>query len=327
MQNKLAFVFSGGFSKGAAHLAIAKAFIEKGYEPDLYVGTSVGAVAAVLLAFCKDTDEAIELYKSFAKNHIWPQMLAVDVFSKGGIFTAEILVRDMARHVGIEDVTFDDLRKPVYITASDINTGRQIVFGPRGKMKVIDALEAAISLPMIFKPKKMLIDNKIHALCDGGMVENCPITAAAKIPGVKKILAVDLGCLADGDTDYSNKNIADVFLRYVDLVSSYPQLKASLKDEIFKKKNISLRILNPGLANIKPFDIKAAPEVIDRTSEFAEIILSRFDNEKHFFGKWKRTPKIGKDIRALKVGMEGCLSRASKASRGMNGWEIVDKGV
>ena len=46
MKNKLAMVFSGGFSKGAAHLAIAKAFIQKGIEPDLYVGTSVGAVAA-----------------------------------------------------------------------------------------------------------------------------------------------------------------------------------------------------------------------------------------------------------------------------------------
>ncbi|MFA5097857.1 MAG: patatin-like phospholipase family protein [Candidatus Margulisiibacteriota bacterium] len=312
---KLAFVFSGGFSKGAAHLAIAKVFIEKGFEPDIYVGTSVGAVAAVLLAFCKDADEAIELYKSFVKKYIWPQMLAVDVFSKGGIFTAEILARDMARHAGIEDATFDDLKKPVYITASDINTGRQIVFGPRGKMKLIDALEAAISLPMIFKPKKLLINNKVHALCDGGMVENCPITAAAKIPGVKRILAVDLGCLADGDIDYSNKNIADVFLRYVDLVSSYPQLKASLNDEIFKKKNISLRILNPGLADIKPFDIKSAPAVIDRTGQFAERMLRGFDNSKEFFGKWKRVPRIGKDIKILKVGVEGT-----------NAFEVVDFG-
>lgn len=44
MKNKLAFVFSGGFSKGAAHLAIAREFIEKGYELDLYVGTSVGGL-------------------------------------------------------------------------------------------------------------------------------------------------------------------------------------------------------------------------------------------------------------------------------------------
>lgn len=316
MSNKLALVLSGGFSKGAAHLAIAKVFIEKGFEPDLYVGTSVGAVAAVLLAFCKDADEAIKLYKSFVKKYIWPQMIAVDVFSKGGIFTAEILARDIALHAGIEDATFDDLKKPVYITASDINTGRQIVFGPKGKMKLVDALEAAISLPMIFKPKRMTINNKIHALCDGGMVENCPITAAAKIPGVKRILAVDLGCLADGDIDYSNKNIADVFLRYVDLVSSYPQLKASLNDGIFKKKNISLRILNPGLADIKPFNIKAAPAVIDRTGQFAEGILHGFDSEKKFFGKWKRGLRIGKDIKILKVGIEEA-----------NAWEIVNKGV
>jgi hypothetical protein len=100
------------------------------------------------------------------------------------------------------------------------------------------------------------------------------------------------------------------------MVGSYPQLKASLKDEIFKKKNISLRILNPGLADIKPFDIKAAPEVMDRTGKFADAILNKFDNEKRFFGKWKRTPRIGKDIRALKVGVGG-----------VNGWEMADKGV
>lgn len=201
MKNKLAMVFSGGFSKGAAHLAIAKAFIRKGIEPDLYVGTSVGAVAAVLLASCKDADEAMGLYKSFAKNHIWPRMMAVDVFSKGGVFTAEVLARDMVRHAGIEDATF-----------------------------------------------------------------------------------------------------------------------ASLKDGIFKKKNISLRILNPGLADIKPFDIKAAclpagrrPSGMDRSGKFAETILNKYDSEKAFFGKWKRTPKIGKDIKAFKIGMDG-----------VNGWEMAN---
>lgn len=330
-RGKLAFVFSGGFVKGAAHLAITKVLLEKGFKPNLYVGTSIGAVVAVLLAFCDDIEEAIFLYKSFAASHIWPQMLSVNVLTKSGIFEAEKLVYDIAKYAGFHNATFDDLKKPVFVTATDINTGRQIVFGKREKVegrriKIVDALEAAVSVPVIFEPKKMVANNRTLALCDGGVIETCPIVAAAKIPGVKRILAIDLGyrpstplrqaqCRSGSlwESDYSNKNLIDVFLHYVDLTGSFSQLKGALKDDIFKKKNISVRILNPGLSDVKPFDIKATPLIMERAQKFAEGVLSKFENEKKFFGKWNSKVRFGHNIKAVKMGVDGA-----------NLWEMVN---
>ncbi len=48
-KQKLALVLSGGFVKGAAHLTMAEEMYKRGYVPDVFVGTSIGAVVAVLL--------------------------------------------------------------------------------------------------------------------------------------------------------------------------------------------------------------------------------------------------------------------------------------
>jgi len=250
-KNKTALVLSGGLAKGAAHLGIAKALYEKGIKPDIYVGSSIGSIIAVLLALLQDPNEVIELYKDFIEKHSFPQLLPLNLFSVKGVFNAKLFIRHLARHMGIKGLYLKDLSKAVYITATDMNTAEQVIFGPDGitpcrggacPRPITEILEASVSIPVIFKPVAMKSGGKEMALCDGGIRGSCPITVAARIEGVKNIIAVDLGYWGHYDKDFSQSNVLDVFVKAFDIVTSYDQLPGAMMDDVFVYKMLTKRV-------------------------------------------------------------------------------------
>lgn len=317
MDNKLALVLSGGFVKGAAHIAIAQEMYKRGYVPDVFVGTSIGAVFSVLLGLYDDPKAVKEISLKFVKKHIWPRLLSFDPFSKAGLIESRETVRLIAKAAGFEGKTFAELKKPVYITATDLNTGKLVVFGSRRQSTVdsplAEALEASISFPVIFKPKKMRIKGKLMALADGGIRENCPILVAAKVPGVKRILACDLGYCGQSKGDFNRKNVLDVFMQCLDLTTSFSQINRYINDDIFVQNKISVRIINPGIFDILPFDLKEIPAIMDRAAGTADVVFSRFKGPDGLFRYWKRDPFNKKYITVEHIG-----------KRGTNAFQVVD---
>jgi|GEM_PF-2102827 len=324
MKSNLALVLSGGFVKGVAHISIAEEMYNKGYIPGVFVGTSIGAVFSVLLGLYDDPKIVKQITQKFIKSHIWPQLISIDIFSKAGLFESKEAVKLIAKEAGFEGKTFADLKKPVYVTATDLNTGRLAVFGesverlrdwdrytpggcgrttyddrrfePRNRNQVTnitsltEALEASISFPVIFKPKKMRINGRLAALADGGIRENCPISVAAKIPGVKRVIACDLGYCGQSKGDFNRKNALDVFMQCLDLTTSFSQINRYINDEVFIKNKIAVRIINPGIFDVLPFDFKEIPSIINRASRTAANIFGRFKTPDSFFRFWKSDP-------------------------------------
>jgi NTE family protein len=64
--------------------------------------------------------------------------------------------------------SFVDLKIPLSIVATNIDTGEKVIFR---EGRVIDAIRASIGIPGIFVPYK---HNGMH-LVDGGIIENLPI--------------------------------------------------------------------------------------------------------------------------------------------------------
>ncbi|MCX5748699.1 MAG: patatin-like phospholipase family protein [Candidatus Saganbacteria bacterium] len=293
MKNNLALVLSGGFVKGAAHISIAEEMYKKGYVPDIFVGTSIGAVFAVMLGLYDEPKTVKEISLKFIKKHIWPQMLAFDLFSHAGLLESKETIDLIAKEAGFTGMTFRDLKKPVYITATDLNSGKQVIFGSRQSTddcRLTEALEASISFPVIFKPKKIKIGNKVMALADGGIRENCPISVAARIAGVKRIIACDLGYCGQVKGDFNKKNIMDVFMQCLDLTTSFSQINRYINDDIFLKKKIAVRIINPGIFDVHPFDFKEIPAIMDRATKTARFIFSKFKKPDAFFKYWQTDP-------------------------------------
>lgn len=315
MKNKLALVLSGGFVKGAAHISIAEEMYKKGYVPDVFVGTSIGAIFAVMLGLYDDPKVVKEISLKFIKSHVWQQLLSFDFFSKAGLIESKETIKLIAEAAGFTGKIFADLKKPVYITATDLNTGKQIVWSRESNILLTEALEASISFPVIFKPKKMRVGNKILALADGGIRENCPISVAARIDGVKRIIACDLGYCGQAKGDFNKKNIMDVFMQCLELTTSFSQINRYINDDAFLKNKISVRIINPGIFDVHPFEFKEIPSIIARAAKTARFIFSKFKTPDDFFKYWQSDPFNKEYMTMEHIG-----------KKGTNAFQVVDFG-
>lgn len=93
------------------------------------------------------------------------------------------LRRLLARHLRYDDL--EDAVVPIVVVATEIATGREVVLR---QGEAAEAVLASASLPGILPP--VIIDG--HALIDGGLVDNAPISVAASL-GSDRIVVLPTG--------------------------------------------------------------------------------------------------------------------------------------
>jgi NTE family protein len=109
-----------------------------------------------------------------------------------GVFATNILKsstleRTIARFVPAQ--RFAELKIPLTVTTTDLDSGELVLFGARGKDAPLQAvLYASCALPLYFRPGT--IDGR--RLADGGLRAVLPLSAAANLP-VDLVVAVDVG--------------------------------------------------------------------------------------------------------------------------------------
>jgi NTE family protein len=125
---------------------------ERGIEPDLLVGTSVGAVNAAYLGGPGTTTERLR-----SLTRLWQAMRRQDVFAidprrwfaaaRGAapsLFSGRGLQRLLADHLGYESL--DDARIPVQVTATDFVTGRGVVITHGSAITAVRASAAVLGI-------------------------------------------------------------------------------------------------------------------------------------------------------------------------------------
>lgn len=189
MSRRITAVLSGGGAKAAAQLGALRTLHAHGIVPTRYVGTSMGAVIASGLA------------AGLSHAELEGRLLAVkdrDVFRidrRGmllGMF-ARSLLRPEPFRATLEQLLpaarFADLRLPLSVTATDLDTGELVVFGDGGAdIPLLDALAASCALPLYFPP--YLVDGR--RLGDGGLRAVVPLELAARFPA-DLVVAIDVG--------------------------------------------------------------------------------------------------------------------------------------
>lgn len=166
-----AFVLTGGGSLGAVQVGMLAALHAYGVEPDLLVGTSVGAVNAAYLAGPGTTGARLETLV-----RLWERMRRQDVFAvdlrrwlgaargtQPSLFSGAGLERLLERNLGYDSL--EDARVPVLVTASDLVTGHGLLLrtGP-----VVSAVRASAAVPGVLPPVardgRTLVDGAIGDL-------------------------------------------------------------------------------------------------------------------------------------------------------------------
>ena len=196
MHKKLAFVLSGGGARGALQVGAMYALLEVGLNPDLLIGTSIGAANASFVAlngFSKESLDYLSTAWQFAQssdmlpvNYIWLTVRAM--FGRSSSDPSHHLRDFFITHGLTPELSFSDVtRTQLVIVSSDLNTGKPILHGGAPEEKILDALLLSTALPPWFMP----VRKQEQYLMDGGVVSNLPIEPALKL-GATDIVALDL---------------------------------------------------------------------------------------------------------------------------------------
>jgi NTE family protein len=158
---KIGIALSGGGIKGAAHIGALKLMSEIGVYPNVFSGTSAGALVGAFAAADYPPEEILAFFKSTnifsPSNFAWGKPAFINTHK----------FEDSLKSYFPED-SFESLKHPLYVSATDITHGLTKVFH---KGPLIKILMASSAYPVLFSPIEM--DKILYA--DGAILNNFPV--------------------------------------------------------------------------------------------------------------------------------------------------------
>lgn len=191
---KIGLVLGGGGARGFAHLGAIKAMAEYNIHPDIISGTSAGAIVGAMIAAGHTPEECLEFFTNRKILHF-----ARPTVSKKGILIMSGMEERLTDFLKIK--TFEELKIPLVITASDINGAIPVHF-KQGEL--IPRIIASSSIPVVFMPKE--IDNIDYV--DGGIFMNLPVRPIRE--ECETIIAIEINSI---DTDTKVNNMLEMATR------------------------------------------------------------------------------------------------------------------
>ncbi|WP_347159286.1 patatin-like phospholipase family protein [Pontibacter chitinilyticus] len=159
---RVGVALSGGGARGIAHLGVLKAFDELGIPISIISGVSSGAIAGVFYAAGYSPEEILKLIKELSIFKI-----VRPVFGKIGLMHLEEIEKLYKKYLG-EFATFEDLKLPVIVSATEMNEGVTAYFSSGNLIK---PLMASAAVPILYQP--VSFEGKL--LNDGGLLNNLPV--------------------------------------------------------------------------------------------------------------------------------------------------------
>ena len=196
---KIGLVLSGGGAKGFAYIGVLKAMEEAGIRPDYITGTSIGSIIGGLYAIGYTPDQLDTLiravdwnvvlsnnvplpYISFEEKEYYNRYLITLPFVDkkltlpSGIIEGQMLsdLLNLVTWPAMKYDSFDEFPIPFRCIATDVSTGKTIVFKSGS---LANALRASMSIPSAFTA----VDLDTTLVVDGGILDNFPVREVRKM--------------------------------------------------------------------------------------------------------------------------------------------------
>jgi NTE family protein len=239
---RIGVALGGGFARGLAHIGVLKVLEEERIPVDLIAGTSVGSVIGAAYASgisAKELEEiaALVRFKDFSR---WS-------FSRFGIFNNDKMAVFLGKVLRCK--TFEELRIPLAVTATDVVTGEAAIFTSG---ELIDPLRASCAYPGIFRP----VSINGRWLVDGLLAHSVP-TVPLRAMGATHVIGVTLS--ASWVKKQGPRHVFDVI----------GQCFSIAQDNMCSVwKSAANVVLEPAIGEFSYDDFARAPELI-KTGEVA----------------------------------------------------------
>jgi len=173
----LGLALGGGFARGIAHVGVLKVLEEENIPVRIVAGTSVGALIGA--SYCSGlSPEELEDMASSVRFTTFARW----TLSRFGFATNDRMITFLTRTLKVK--TFEELRIPLGVTATDFNTGEGVVFHSGS---IIEPVRASCAYPGMFLP----VNIRGRWLVDGMLSHPVP-TQPLREMGAERVLAVHL---------------------------------------------------------------------------------------------------------------------------------------
>ena len=239
-RKKVGLALSGGAARGFAHIGVIKALKENNIPVDLIAGTSAGSFVGGAYASGMSTDGILEMGRQMS----WYKVSELSLSAKGLISNAPIA--ELIRNKFPFD-KFEDLTIPFAVVATNLETGKEVVFKEKGDIGF--AICASCAIPGIFAP---LQDDDGKLYVDGGVIAPVP-TAAVKNLGADVVIAVDV--ISSGATYWGKPStIVGIIFQ-----SAMMLLRTASVNQHYQADAVII----PEIAHLRPDEIGKMEEFID----------------------------------------------------------------
>ena len=167
----VASALSSGGARGLAHIGAIEELLSHGYRITSIAGCSMGALIGGVYAAGK-LSEFREWMKTIDKKRMLELIdfsLSINHLVKGDRIIEAIMEF-------VPDVAIEDLPIPYCAVATDLTSGREVVFS---KGSLFEAIRASISLPSFYKP----VERDGMVLIDGGVLNPIPLNRVKRQKG------------------------------------------------------------------------------------------------------------------------------------------------
>lgn len=269
----ITLALGGGGAKGNAHIGVLRRLEQEGFRIKGIAGTSFGGLIAVLYAAGYRPNELETMFAGLDQKKFYGHG-PKDGPSLMGLAGVARLLEEF-----LGDRTFEQLRMPCVVTATDLKSGREVLLS---KGRLVDAILATIAMPAVF-PVRYIDDLE---LVDGGTLDPIPVAPARalnpRLPVVAVALHIPMGTsarawsipmpsfLPRALTQWVSRMryglMLDVYARSLDLVS---RAIAEYRLEVDKPDVI----IRPRLGNIDTLDIIDVHEVVKIGEEAVNEVM------------------------------------------------------
>ncbi len=274
---------TGGAALGLTQIGVLDVLERGRITIDMMTGASFGALVGAAHAAGRDVRKITQLVLEWAQScHI------VSRWSWRRFFTEQFF-RDTGLHdlcyALLADVYFDELSIPLNVVAIDARTGASVVFK---EGKVLDAIKASMRIPGLFVPFKQTESY----LIDGSVIYPMPVSPLKQMGAdittaviVTPTPAESQGYFRQrikgrmtGEQRAMQQNYALVAATFDGLMNRLMESAEHHADD-FERVAPDILIL-PEVRDISWRDFQRAPELIERGTQAAEMVISHIEKLK-----------------------------------------------
>lgn len=167
----------GGMARGCAHVGVLRELERNDIPIDLIAGTSVGSLIGGAYAAGLSPDQIEQMALTIS----WNDLGRVTI-SKLGFYNSERTEDYIRNHFPVTE--FEETRIPFGAVATDIQTGKMVIF-TEGSLPL--AIRASCAMPIFYTP--VTVNGRM--MVDGGLVGHIP-ASVARLMGADLVIAVDV---------------------------------------------------------------------------------------------------------------------------------------